>query len=148
MIIAFINCSKTKKPYQCKAEEMYSDSHLFYLSKQYAEKLKVDDIFILSCKYGLLNREDIIEPYNETLAGSKKQKQIEYGERVYKQLIEQKWFDKVRQIHFITSEPYHWRLIELLEPYNIPIVVHTKGLGMGYKIQFLKTQISRQKKLF
>ena len=40
---------------------------LFKKSYLYAIKLNPDKIFILSAKYGLLELNDIIEPYNITL---------------------------------------------------------------------------------
>jgi len=149
MKIALLNCTKTKKPYKCKAEEMYSDSQLFMVAKRFAEqRLGVDRICILSCKYGLLDMDTIIEPYNVTLQGSKKEEQAEFGLRVYKQLQSQEWFKDLKEIQFLTSEPYHWCLIELLRDHNIYTHIHGAGLGMGYKIQYFRNQVSRQKKLF
>lgn len=148
MKIAFINCTKTKKLRKCKAEEMYSASQLFNASKKYAEKLDVDEIYILSCKHGLLHRDTMIEPYDVTLQGSKKPEQAKFGLKVYEQLISEPWFKDVTEIHFLTSHVYHWCLIELLENHNIKIIVHGEGLGMGYKIQHFREQVSKTKKLF
>lgn len=148
MEIAFINCTKTKKPYKCSAEEMYSGSQLFNASKNYAKKLGVDEIYILSCKHGLLARDTIIEPYDVTLQGSTKDEQIKFGMKVYEQLLNEPWFEKVTKIHFLTSHVYHWWLIQLLDVNDVDIIVHGEGLGMGYKVQHFKNKASRQKKLF
>lgn len=66
MKIALIACCKKKKESQCRACEMYQ-STLFKLSYKYAEKTGCDEIYILSAKYGLLDKDKIIAPYDETL---------------------------------------------------------------------------------
>lgn len=64
MKIALISCASQKQEHPCCAKEMYMPSRMFSMTYQYAKNnLKVDKIFILSAKYGLLNEEDIIEPY-------------------------------------------------------------------------------------
>ena len=66
MKIALISCSKMKRDHSCTAAELYSPSHLFSLSYAYAQKV-ADKVFILSAKYGLVEEEDVISPYNLTL---------------------------------------------------------------------------------
>ena len=64
--IVLISCASKKLAFKSKAEDLYI-STLFRLSFAYAKKLKPDKIFILSAKYGLLNLNDEIATYNETL---------------------------------------------------------------------------------
>ena len=66
MKIACIACGKKKKSYSCKAQEMY-DGTLFKKSLTLAEKQGYDKIYILSAKYGLLELDQIISPYNFSL---------------------------------------------------------------------------------
>lgn len=66
MKIGLVSCSKAKKGHICSAREMYSESNTFRLSLEYLEKT-CDKIFILSAKHGLLDLEDTIQPYDETL---------------------------------------------------------------------------------
>lgn len=63
-MIAFVGCVKSKKDHPCKAEEMYT-SDLFKKSLMYAKK--ADKVYILSAKYGLVELDEVILPYQETL---------------------------------------------------------------------------------
>ena len=64
--IALISCVAKKRDVPSTAKAMYV-SPLFKGAYRYAKKIKADRIFILSAKYGLLEEDDSIEPYNETL---------------------------------------------------------------------------------
>ena len=64
--IALISCASKKRPYKTKAEDLYI-SPLFMGNLRYARSRMPDDIFILSAKYGLLELDTEIEPYNVTL---------------------------------------------------------------------------------
>jgi hypothetical protein len=64
-ILCIIGCSKSKTKVPAKAIECYSTSPQFRLCKNIAEQLKAD-IVILSSKYGFLNPDTMIEPYNNT----------------------------------------------------------------------------------
>lgn len=101
--IAVINCGSKKKSYPCPAREMYEDGSLFKKIRDYIE-LDYDQYFILSGKYGLLNPNQIIEPYEdvvffvqkifrdrakkrgEILTAVPKKDQIEWGKKVWESL--------------------------------------------------------------
>ena len=67
--VILIACGKDKKKEASKAKDLYQGSYFkktleytYILSKQYKA-----DIYILSAKYGLLELNTIINPYNFTL---------------------------------------------------------------------------------
>ena len=62
--LAILGCTSRKQSFACSAEEMYSVSPLFRLQVEFVKK-HYDFWLILSAKYGLLQPQDIIEPYNE-----------------------------------------------------------------------------------
>ena len=64
--IVLISCVKSKLKYPAKAKDLYT-STLFQSNLQYAYQLKPDAIYILSAKYGLLDLDQIIAPYEMTL---------------------------------------------------------------------------------
>lgn len=66
MDIVLISCVGGKKPLKCKARDLY-DSTWFRYAWHYAQSLNSDKIFILSAKYGLVDPDAEIEPYEETL---------------------------------------------------------------------------------
>jgi cytoplasmic iron level regulating protein YaaA (DUF328/UPF0246 family) len=100
--IAFISCSKTKLGYPAPACKLYQGT-LFKKSLKYCTD-NFDVVYILSAKYGLLELNQIIEPYEETLNNKTKIERKIWSEKVKKQIQE-------KQIHgvfwFFTGEKYH-----------------------------------------
>lgn len=72
--ILLISCVSKKLNYKAKAKDLYI-SPLFKYNYQFAKSLNPDKIFILSAKYGLIDSDDEIEPYDETL-NTKSKKEI------------------------------------------------------------------------
>ena len=67
MKIAILTCSQRKSKVACAAGNMYK-SCLFVLRKRYAKDvLGCDEIYVLSAKYGLIDLDKIIEPYDTKL---------------------------------------------------------------------------------
>lgn len=85
MKIALISCGKMKQNYRCEARELYAPSQLFTLSYQYAKRY-ADQIYILSAKYGLLSKTDVIEPYDLTLTDLPLKRQQAWANYVLTQL--------------------------------------------------------------
>lgn len=69
MKIALISCSKTKTKKAGKAKDVYIGK--LFKGYYYLAKRECDKIYILSAKYGLLEENDIIDPYNQTLKGAR-----------------------------------------------------------------------------
>lgn len=75
MKIALISCVKQKADKPQKARNLYISS-LFVKSLEYAEKINVDKIYVLSAKYGLVPIDKVIEPYEKTLNNMKKMREL------------------------------------------------------------------------
>ena len=72
---------------------------------QYAQSLQPDKIFILSAKYGLLDLNEEIEPYNETL-NKKSDKEIKlWAKNVLERLKQEADLEKDEFI-FLAGEKY------------------------------------------
>ncbi|MDR0530866.1 MAG: hypothetical protein LBG83_02220, partial [Oscillospiraceae bacterium] len=69
MRIVLISCSAGKCDVPSSPAKCMYNSPLFKGAYRYAEKIKADKIFILSPKYGLLEEDDVIAPYDKTLNG-------------------------------------------------------------------------------
>ena len=129
-ILAIISCKAKKKDYKCSAEEMYSDSpqykHQMGFIKEYYDGYK-----ILSVKYGILDTEDIIEPYNLTLTGGSQVMSVNptiteeskrrWATKVKKQIADLSFqYDRI-DLHL--SENYFHEIQEVIQ---IPNVIHVK----------------------
>lgn len=134
-MIIFISCSKTKCSKKTVAENMYT-STLFKYSLEYAKSLKPTHIYILSAKYGVLELDRQIEPYNKTL-NTMNDKQVKlWSYKCYKQLKELNTnFND--EVIFLTGEQYHKYLKQIFKNKKFPL----EKMALGKRIQYLKQNI-------
>jgi len=135
--IVLISCASKKLAFKSKAEDLYI-STLFRLSFTYAKKLKPDKIFILSAKYGLLNLNDEIATYNETLNDKSTSDVKIWTEKV---VIELEKLTNLEndQFIFFAGKKYREYILPHVKNYEIPL----KGLRIGEQLQFLKVKIEQ-----
>lgn len=135
--IILISCASKKKKYKVRAEDLYI-SPLFRFSLAYAKTLKPDKIFILSAKHRLLNLNDEIAPYNETLNDKSTSDVKVWAEKVVIELG--KLTDLGDDLFiFFTGEKYRKYILPHVKNYEIPL----KGLRIGEQLQFLKVKIEQ-----
>lgn len=132
MKIALVSCSKNKKEITCIAEEMYSESTLFKKATTYLKTQNYDKWFILSAKYGLLEPDEQIEPYDVTLNNMSSPEIKKWAERVNQQLNQY----KIITVDFYAGDRYRKFLIPLLEESGIKCDVPLKGMGIGQQLQY------------
>lgn len=82
--VALVACAKTKRKGRHRARDLYC-SALFSLSAEYAE-LHADRWFILSAKFGLLDPDELVTDYEETLKNKGRAEREAWGHRVKAQL--------------------------------------------------------------
>ncbi len=135
MKIALISCSAKKRSCPSKAKDLY-DSPLFKMSFAYAKKIGADKIFILSAKYGLLESEEIVEPYNQTLNRMNSKEKEDWGKIVLSKLA---LLTKLAEDDFIflAGENYRKNLVPKIKNFTVPM----KGLGIGKQLRWLKMRI-------
>lgn len=106
---------------------------MFRYNLKYAELLDPDGIFILSAKYGLLDLNDIIAPYDQTLNDMATVEIKEWSNLVLKQIRDICIIENTEFI-FLAGEKYRKFLLPYLKTYSIPL----KGLRIGKQLQKLK----------
>lgn len=129
--IVLISCASKKRAGKAKAEALYI-SPLFEKSLTYARSLKADKIFILSAKYGLLDLDTEIEPYDLTLNEMPARDVKAWAQRVFKQIAAQA---DPAQDHFIflAGAKYRKYLMPMLASSEAPLA----RLSIGKQLQFL-----------
>jgi len=137
MNIVLISCVGGKKPYKCKAKDLY-ESPWFRYAWNYAHSLNPDKVFILSAKYGLVDPEMKIEPYDETLNTKTADKIREWADKVLSSLRERTDLDKDTFI-ILAGEKYRKYLVDHLRKYDIPM----KGFRIGQQLKWLKEQCAQ-----
>ena len=134
-MIVFIACVKQKNGEKCKAENMYI-SDLFKKSLSYAKKLNPEKIFILSAKYGVLELDEVIEPYELTLNNMKEVEKKQWALHCLEQLKD-KGIKFDEKTVFLCGENYRKHLIKEFKNPEVPL----KGLGIGQQLSFYKKNI-------
>ncbi len=133
--VILISCVKEKLKQQSKAKDLYI-SDLFKKSYRYAQLLKPDNIFILSAKYGLLDPEQVIEPYDETLNTKSSAEIREWSRKVITSLKEKVGLDKAEVI-ILAGKKYYKYLLPYIGNYRLPLGT----LSMVLRKSFLKKQL-------
>ena len=133
--IILISCVKKKLKSPAKAKNLYI-SDLFKKSYRYAQLLNPDNIFILSAKYGLLEPEQIIESYDETLNTKSSAEVKDWSKKVISSLKEKIDLEKADVI-ILAGSKYYKYLLPYIKNYKLPL----GNRRMGPRKSFLKKQI-------
>jgi hypothetical protein len=83
--IGLISCTKAKLNRPAPARELYSASDLFRKAAAYCDA-NLDGWFVLSAKYGLVEPERVLEPYDVTLKTMSNSERRRWGAQVAQQL--------------------------------------------------------------
>ena len=132
MKIVLISCVSKKGNEEAEAKNLYL-SPLFRYNLKYASFFNPDKIFVLSAKYGLLNLEDKVKPYEKSLNKMRSREVKEWSKKVLRELKEISNLEKDEFI-FLAGERYRKFLIPSIKNYKIPL----EGLGIGKQLKFLK----------
>jgi len=127
-----ISCVSSKSDKRSIAKDLYI-SPLFRYNLKYANSLKPDNIFILSAKYGLIELDEEIDPYDLTLNKMKDSDVREWADEVLVKLGKKADFVNDSFL-FLAGEKYRKYIVPHLKNYQIPM----KGLGIGRQLKFLK----------
>jgi hypothetical protein len=134
--IVLISCVKSKLNAPAKAKDLYT-SDLFRSALQYAYFLKADKIFILSAKYGLVDLEQVIAPYEMTLKTMGEPQKRAWANTVINSL-RQKTNLQSDLFIILAGEDYRKYLIPSLKHYEVPL----EGLAFGQQLHELKHRVS------
>ena len=139
--VILIACGKDKKKEASKAKDLYQGSYFkktleyaYILSKQYKA-----DIYILSAKYGLLELNTIINPYNFTLNDVDKMYKKKWAYGVIKEL--NKRIKKNDRVIFLAGKNYN----KYLKMYYKNNLDPLEGLRIGEKMKRLNELIEEEK---
>ena len=129
--VVLISCASKKRPLKCKARELYV-SALFKKNLQYALNLAPDRIFILSAKYGLVELDDEVEPYDLTLNEMSTLEIRRWANAVLHQLAAKADLQN-DQFVFLAGTKYRKDLLPHLAHVEVPM----EGLRIGEQLQRL-----------
>lgn len=137
--IALIGCSKTKLAHAAPARDLYQGP-LFRLSVRYAEKvLQVDRWFVLSALLGLVHPDQILAPYERTLARMKAPARRAWAQTVLSQLQRRGLNRPDVHWHILAGQDYWWYLVWELQG-EVERPLYALG-GYGKIIHWLEDQV-------
>lgn len=140
--VCLVGCCKTKLRHAAPARELYC-SPLFRLCRAWAER-HADAWAILSARYGVVRPDNVIEPYDTTIAqrrpfGQPPLSPKDFGTWLYAQV--QAWRTRYAtpaqapRLVILAGKSY-WRwLVDRLD-FDVPL----DGLGIGERIWWLQRQ--------
>jgi hypothetical protein len=131
--VGLISCVKQKAPSACAAKDLYT-SPLFKKSRAVVEAAALP-WFILSARYGLVHPDDVIEPYDETLNGMRRDRRETWAKQVG-HAIETR-LPRTSEILIFAGERYSEHLLPLLEQAGYRVLQPLKGLGLGERLSYL-----------
>jgi len=139
---ALISCSKSKGGHRDLARNMYV-SALYRKSVLVAESWGLS-FSILSAKYGLLDPDETIEPYDLTLKGASKQFKSEWANRVDEQIRNSIYREK--HLIVLAGDDYYAPLIEAGMNKPLNFFAPMQGLSLGNRLTFLNQSIHIHKR--
>jgi hypothetical protein len=136
--IALIACCKTKKAHAAPAQDLYQGD-LFKKARAYAES-HCDDFAILSAKYGLVRKDQVIEPYEQTLNKMPAAKRREWACFINARCRELQQEHPDELVVFVILAGEHYRAaFEKYNTYNLRYETPLVGLGgLGYQKKWLR----------
>jgi len=139
---ALISCSKSKSGHRDLARNMYV-SPLYRKSVMVAESWGVS-FSILSAKYGLLDPEETIEPYDLTLKGASRQFKSDWAYKVDEQI--RKSINRKKRLIMLAGDDYYAPLTEVVTSDPLIYLAPMQGLSLGNRLVFLNQCIRIQKR--
>ncbi|MFQ5709615.1 MAG: DUF6884 domain-containing protein [bacterium] len=132
--IVLISCVSKKLSHRSKARDLYI-SPLFRMNLKYAHQFSPEKVSILSAKYGLIQLDEEIGPYDATLNRMSVRERKSWAVGVVAQLRE---YCDLEKDHFVilAGKKYRQYLLPHLKSYEIPL----EGLPIGKQLQFLKAK--------
>ena len=145
--VAFVACCKTKLDHPAPAKDLYQSS-LFTLTRRYVEreiqKSSFHGWFILSALHGVVEPDQVLEPYDVSLASMNKKGREEWSVTVLKQ-INHIWKRPEWNRFTVFAGMFYCNPFYSFNQCKFPC----SSLGIGERLAFLKSSLGeiKEKKL-
>lgn len=144
-MFVLIGCGSAKRSEPCAAKDLYTGS-LFRYRRRYAETFGTDGWRIISAKYGLVDPDTVIEPYDLRVQDLGKEK-YEWGAIVGGQIIDVMLgrklvapTDAVWDVEIHAGKEYR----KLLHPVLIACRAPLAHMGIGEQLHWYKESLAKE----
>ena len=134
MKVSLVGCWQLKLDVPAKARDLYRSS-LFKSTLRYAESTS-ERTFIISAKYGLLELEQVIAPYEMRVADLPKLQRFLWAERVVDDLVHR--LGERIEVRLLSGSEYALPIRRALVERQMVVESPLHGLTIGYRLQWLK----------
>lgn len=135
--IAFVSCVSKKAEEPQPAKDLYT-SDWFKKASTYGEKVS-DSWYILSAKHGVLEPDQEIAPYDETLNEMGADQRRDWAVKVAQQLEE--ILQPGDQVILLAGQRYREYLLEPIRILGCDVKIPMKGLRIGEQLSWLKEKL-------
>lgn len=139
--IALVSCVSSKEPHAAPARDLYT-SALFRKAREYAER-NADAWYVLSAKYGLVDPNRVIEPYDVTLNRMGVAQRRAWAAKVRLEL--EKVVRPGDTVVMLAGAHYREGLMGALRARGVRVEVPMQGLGIGKQLQWLSQPRERSR---
>ncbi|WP_420715400.1 DUF6884 domain-containing protein [Myxococcus sp. MISCRS1] len=134
--LALLGCSAKKAASPAPAESLYQ-GRFFRTSLLYARNvLLADEVFILSALHGLVALDEVIAPYERSLADAPKDERAAWAWRVGS-MLDEKFVGLAVEAHFLAGQAYLPRVDSTTWTLRVPLA----GLALGQRYRVLTKAI-------
>lgn len=140
--IALVSCGSAKISFRTEARHLYK-SHLFQNSISVANAI-ASDVFILSAQYGLVQQDEILEPYNLSLNSFDDDQSAQWGANVAERISHLS--PQPAEAILFAGSSYAEPIINSLSNSKVVLKDPLKGLSLGIrgaKIKRMKQIVRR-----
>jgi hypothetical protein len=134
--ITLVSCVGKKRFEASLAKDLYQ-SPWFFKARKYVEKKNLD-WYVLSAKYGLVNRDEILKPYEQTLNNMPAEERRSWANKVFEQILKE--LPNGGQINIFAGIRYREYLVPLLENAGYEIEIPLSELGIGKQLAWFDSQ--------
>ena len=142
LTVLLVGCVSEKLPAPGPARYLYA-STLFRLRRAYAESLRLP-WYILGAKYGIVDPEEIIAPYDTRLSDLSAPESRAWGGKVFTQLEATVGALCGRTFEFHAGKSYVETVQPRLEAAGATVLWPLKGLRIGEQLHWYKEHLVRQ----
>jgi cytoplasmic iron level regulating protein YaaA (DUF328/UPF0246 family) len=136
-IVALVSCVSEKRTAPSPARDLYT-SDWFIKASRYAGQI-ADEWYILSAKYGLVNPDQVLEPYNTTLKTMGKSARQAWAERVFASL--KPCLSPGDTVVFLAGQAYREFLLAQVARLGCKVRIPMEGLRIGEQMQWLNRHL-------
>ncbi len=142
--VVLVGCVAQKAAQRMAARDLYV-SPLWRCRRGYAEREAPRRWLILSAAFGLVHPDEVLSPYNRTLADERKGEREAWGRRAAAGLRAYRYGPPARlRVEVHAGEAYRQFLVPRLGEMGMEVVEPLAGLGIGSQLEWYSQRTAAQ----